>query len=107
MGLQHLDMMRPQEFMNGVVRIFEIGELPRAGGASFAARCGQAFGDAVVAERAFFRGIRFWIQKAAAVWARLNAIAAADAVFFVNEDNAVRGNESSADRTHLRAGRIS
>ena len=75
-------MMRPQEFMNGVVRIFEIGELPRAGGASFAARCGKAFGDAVVAERAFFRGIRFWIQKAAAVWARLNAIAAADAVFF-------------------------
>ena len=103
MGFQHLHAVRFQEGVNGIVGIFQIGELPSAGGAVFAARGGKAFGDAVIAKRAFIGHVLGGMEVAAAVGAGLDAIAATDAIVLVDEDDAVGGVKRCANRANLRA----
>jgi len=98
--------MRLQEGVDGIVGILEIGELPRAGGASFAAGGGQAFGDAVIAKGAFVGDVLGGMEKTATVGARLNAISAADAVVLIHEHYAIGSVERGAHGTDLRARRI-
>src|SRR5579863_3352332 len=98
--------MGAQKLMDGVFGILEVGELPRPGWTGLATRGGQPFGDAMVAEGTFLRSLRFGIQKAAAIRARLNAVPAADAIFFVDKHNTIRRDERGTDRAHLGAGRI-
>src|SRR5215469_9867751 len=106
MRFQDLHAVRFQKGVNGIVGILEVCELPRAGGATFAARGGQALGDAVIAERAFVGDMLGGMEVTAAVGASLNAIAAADAVVLIHEDNAVGGMERRAHRADLGAWRI-
>src|SRR6185437_8602067 len=47
---QYLHRVRAQEFMNRVIRILQVRELPRAGGTDFAASRSQSLGDAVITE---------------------------------------------------------
>src|SRR5579863_6708331 len=98
--------MGAQKLMDGVFGILEVGKLPRPGWTGLATRGGQAFGDAVITECAFLGSTRVRIQKTAAIRAGLNAVPAADAIFFVNKHNTIRRDECRADRTYLGAGRI-
>src|SRR5579862_4694347 len=76
-GLEHFDLVLAQERVHWVFGIFEIDELPGAGGAVFAAGGSEPLGDAVVAEGALVDGVLLGMEVAAAVGARLHAVAAA------------------------------
>src|SRR5581483_8978254 len=95
--------MGAQEFMNGIVRVLQVRELPRARGAHLAARGGQSLGDAVIAERAFLRRVGLGIDEAASVGAGLHAVAAAQAVILVHQDDSIGTDECGAHRADLRA----
>ncbi len=98
--------MRPQKLMDRILRVLQIGKLPRASGTGFATRRGEALGDAVIAERALVRRLRLGIEEAAAVGAGLDAVAAAEAVLLVDQHDAIWGDEGGAHRADLGAGRI-
>src|SRR5579864_7065011 len=72
--LEHLYLVAPQEFVNRIFRILQVGQLARARGAVFAAGRGQSLGDAVIAERALLRHVLFRMQKATSIRARLYAV---------------------------------
>src|SRR5208337_2366220 len=95
-----------QEFMNRVIGVFQVRKLPRPRRAHLAAGGRESFGDPVIAEGTFLRGFRLWVDEAAPIRARLYAIAAAEAVFLVDQNRTVRTNECRAHGTHLRARRI-
>src|SRR5215471_14606564 len=92
-----------QEFVDRVLRILEIDQLPRRGGAILAARGGQPLGDAVITQRALVRGAGFRMQVTAAVRACLNAVPAAEAVVLVDQNHAIGADEGRADRADLHA----
>ena len=92
--------------MDRILRVLQVRQLPRAGRARLAARRGQPLRDAVVAERALVHRLRARVDVAAAVRARLHAVAAAQAVGLVHQDHAVGALEGRADRADLHAGRV-
>ena len=106
MRLQDLHRVRLKKRMNRIVGILQVGQLPRARGACFTARSGQTLRDPVIAKRAFVGRAFFGMEEAASVRTRLNAIAATQAIFLINEHNSIGSMKSGADGTHLRTGRI-
>src|SRR5271157_86077 len=100
---QDLDAMGFQELVNRVVGILQVRQLPRPGRTRLAACGGQAFRDPVIAESAFLGGLGFRIDEAATVGAGLHAIPAAEAVFLVDQNHAIRAYKGCAHRTDLRA----
>ena len=66
----------------------------------------EAARDAMITQRTLFRRLRFRIQEAAAVGARLDAKSATDAVIRVHEHYAIRAVKRRANRANLRAGRV-
>src|SRR5208283_3421377 len=58
-GFQDLNAVSPQEFVNRVVGIFQVRQLPRPRRTRLAACGGQAFRDPVIAESTFLGGLRF------------------------------------------------
>src|SRR5947209_326938 len=101
--LQHLHVVRAQKFVHRVGGVLQIRKLARAGGTRLAARRGQAFGDAVITERALARRLFHGIEKAASVRAGLDTVAAADTVFFVDQNHAVGRFERGSNRAGLHA----
>src|ERR1044071_6241058 len=89
MRFQYLHAVRPQIFMDRVLRVPEVRQLARAGRTVFAARGGEALADPVIAKRALLGHVFLRMQKAAPVRTGLNTIAAAETVFFVYQDHAV------------------
>src|SRR5271157_540320 len=92
--------------MNRIFRVFQVGKLPRARRANLATRSGEALRDPVITKGAFVRSLCPRVDEAAAIRTRLHAIAAAQAVFLVYENDTIGTHESRAHRTHLRAGRV-
>src|ERR1700693_147445 len=100
---QNLHAMGFQELVNRVVGILQVGQLPRARRTGLAACGGQTFRDPVIAESAFLGGITLRVDEAATVRAGLHTIPAAEAVFLVDQNHAIRAYEGCAHRTDLRA----
>src|ERR1035441_4822595 len=65
-----------------------------------------ALRDTVVAKCALLRRLRHRAEEPAAVWARLDAKAAADTVIRIDQHRPVRGVERRAHRAHLDARRV-
>src|ERR1039458_7294537 len=95
-----------QEGVDGVVRIFQVAQLARAGGAALAAGGGEALGDAVIAECALVGDFLLGVKVAAAVGTGLHAVGATEAVGLVDENDSVRRDKGGADRADLGAGRV-
>ena len=57
----------------------------------------------MVAERTFLRCVGFGVDEAAPVGTRLHAVAAAEAITFVDEDDAIGGDEGRANGADLGA----
>src|SRR5262245_11670240 len=68
---QNGDLVVAQEGVHGILGVLEVHQLPRLGGAVFAAGGGQAFGDAVVTEGALIHRFGFGIEVTATVRAGL------------------------------------
>ena len=95
-----------EKLMNRVLGIFKVYELPRTRWAGLAT-CGcEALGDPVVAKRALIGHFFHGMNVAASIRTSLHAIRTAEAVFRINEHDAVRSYEGCADGTDLGAGRI-
>src|SRR5262249_21120904 len=92
-GLQNFDLVDAQKLVHGILRIFEIDQLPRAGGAILAAGGSETPGDAVVTERALVDRVLLGMQVAAAVGAGLDAVAASEAVALIHEHDAIGADE--------------
>src|SRR5579864_9306469 len=92
--------------MNRIFGVLEICELARAGPADFAAGRRQSLGDAVITERALFRGVGLRVDEAATVRACLHTVAASEAVTLVDENDAVGRDEGCANGANLCAGRV-
>src|SRR5512140_3351167 len=90
LGLQDLDLVRLEEFVDRVRRVLQVPELPTPGRAGLAARGRQALRDPVVAERALVDRLGPRVDVPAPVRTGLDAVAAADAVLLVGEDDPVR-----------------
>src|SRR5215475_9522756 len=106
MRLQHLHRVGLEKFVNGIVGIFQICQLPCPGRAVLTARRGQPFADAVITQRAFVSCVLCRVKEPATVGASLNAIAATEAVLVIDQHNSIRGVVCGSDRTDLRARRI-
>ena len=98
--------MRAQELVDRVLRVLEVAEHPRLGGAGLAAGGGEPLRDPVVAEAALVHRLGARVDEAAAVGAGLHAVAAAEAVRLVHEHDPVRALEGRAHRADLHAGRV-
>ena len=90
----------------GSFGFLQIAEGARPGRAGLAAGGGQPLGDPVIAEGALVHRVRARVDEAAAVGAGLHAVAAAQAVGLVHQDDAVRALEGRAHRADLDAGRV-
>src|SRR5678816_3310576 len=66
----------------------------------------QTSRDAVIAERAFFCGMRYRVHEAAAVRAGLNTKTTSDAILRIDKNRAVWRIESRANRANLDARRM-
>src|ERR1035437_1096562 len=102
MRFEHLHTIVFVKLLNRIVRnrVFQIAEDARLGRTNFNARRFYSAGDAVIAQRALLGGFGDRIQETAAVGTGLDAKAAADAVFQINQHGAVGRLEGGADRTH-------
>src|SRR5258708_968161 len=95
-----------QEFMHRIFGIFQIGQHARLRRTGFATRRGQTFRNAVVTERALVGRIGLRVEKAAAVGASLDAVAAAEAILLVHQDYTVRRVEGRAYGADLYTRRV-
>ena len=86
---QNLHAVRPQELVNRILRVFQIGELSRPGRTDLTTCGGQSLGDPVIAERALFAVLVCGLNKPAAVGASLHAVAATEAVFLIDQHHAI------------------
>ena len=92
--------------MNRIFGILQIGQHARLRWTGLATGRGQALRNTVVTERALIGRIRLRVEKAAAVGASLNAVAAPDAIFLIDQNHSVRRFECRSNRAGLHARRI-
>src|ERR1035437_2541050 len=88
------------------LRVLQVSEYARLGRTHLNASRLEASRDAMVAERAFLRGLRDRAQEPAAVRAGLDAKAAANAVRRIDQHRPIRRIESRPHRAYLGAGRV-
>jgi len=103
MGLEYVDIPCPDELGDGAFRIVQVTRDTCLGGAVVHTGRIQSFLDPVEAEGAFVYDVLVGMEIAATIGARLNAIFASDAVFFVDQYDALLRFESGSDRTNLYA----
>src|ERR1035437_1788308 len=101
--LQDLFLVVAQVFVDRILGVLEVHQLPGAGGAGLATSRGQPLGDSVVTERALVGRIRLRMEITAAVRAGLDAIAAAQAVVFIHQDDAIGTDIGGAHGADLMA----
>ena len=106
MGLQYVDIPCPDELGDGAFRIIQVTRDPCLGGAVVHTGRVQSFLDPVKAEGAFVYNVLVGMEIPATIRARLNAILASDAVFFVDQYNPLLCFKGGSDRTNLHAGRF-
>src|SRR3974390_1123955 len=106
MWLQHLHSVCLQELVNGIFRILQVSQLPRACRAVLAACRRQPLADAVIAQRTFIARVLCRVEKAATVGTSLNAIATAQTVFVIDQHHSIRSVISGANWADLCARRV-
>jgi len=86
--------------------ILQVRQLAGAGGTGFAAGRRQPFGDAVITQGALVGDVFGGMQITASIRARLNAIAATNAILLIYQHDAVRRQVRRTHRARLDAGGV-
>src|SRR4030067_1530460 len=103
--LENADLVHPHEPRQRAGASFRLAEDPRLGGTHFHAARTQSLDDPMIAEGAFLGSPAPGIDEPRSVRTGLQAIAAADAAFGINENDSVPRFESGPHGADLDAGR--
>ena len=106
MGLEYVNVPCPDELGDGAFRIVQVTRDTCLGRAVVHTGRVQSFLDPVETEGAFVDHVLVGMEIPATIRASLDAIFASDAVFFVDQYNALLRFESGTNRTNLHAGRF-